>query len=130
VSPPLKEMALLTYRGKHERVERLRGKAHEHPCCRCWENDVVVIAAHWARIRTENGNDPWSDHVPLCEPCHRHYDRHDNDGVNAKLCPDDVVLIRFMLAEGDSVTNVAFYFDVSITTICRIRDRKRWSWIE
>jgi hypothetical protein len=54
----------------HKRVTRRQGPASTHQCVRCPQR-----ARDWARIHTEDGQDPWADYVPLCRPCHRRYDQ-------------------------------------------------------
>jgi hypothetical protein len=38
------------------------------------EDGTTKQARDWARIHTEDGEDVWSDYVPLCRPCHIAYD--------------------------------------------------------
>lgn len=62
--------AELASRAQWKRVTRRRGPASAHQCARC-----PARGRDWARVHTEDGQDPWADYVPLCRPCHRHYDR-------------------------------------------------------
>ena len=63
------------YFRRHERMWEIRGKASTHLCWRCLEDGTSKTAEQWATIHGEDGLDPWADYVPLCVPCHAHYDR-------------------------------------------------------
>jgi hypothetical protein len=57
------------YNALHKRVTYHRGPASQHQCVRC-----PAQAAEWATVHGEDGTDPWADYVPMCHPCHVHYD--------------------------------------------------------
>lgn len=68
------------YYMKHERLWKARGKARDQMCWRHAELGIEVPATTWATIHGEDGMDPWADYVPLCNPCHYHYDREARKG--------------------------------------------------
>lgn len=81
---------------RHRVVRRARGKASDYPCWSCLENGIVILADVWATIHGETGSDPWSDYVPLCNSCHRIYDKQlkgEEHGM-AMLSDSDVREIR------------------------------------
>lgn len=75
-----------TYRAVHKRVQRLRGRASNHPCGNCgkaaeeWAYDhsdpAPLTGATGGRRSTaaEYSADP-ARYVPLCKPCHSRRDR-------------------------------------------------------
>lgn len=65
------------YHTLHKRVARTLGSARLQLCVRCQEKDITRKASDWARIHSETGQDPWTDYIPLCRPCHIAY-----DGIN------------------------------------------------
>lgn len=67
----------VAYHSLHKRVARALGSARLQKCVRCAEKGIDKQASDWARIHTESGEDPWTDYVPLCRPCHIFY-----DGIN------------------------------------------------
>lgn len=62
---------LPNYRTMHTLVEKLRGKASEYSCCRCYGQ-----AEDWSTVHDPvgDGRDPWGDYWPLCTRCHLRYD--------------------------------------------------------
>src|SRR5215831_19553254 len=60
---------MTAYSTLHTRLRTQRGLAAEHQCVRC-----PAQVRDWARVHTENGEDIWTDYVPLCRSCHIAYD--------------------------------------------------------
>jgi hypothetical protein len=74
----------------HQRIQRRRGKATEHPCARCGEQAMdwalTGEATHSEPYRKRRADGSWyerliwfskdpDDYSPLCRPCHRRSER-------------------------------------------------------
>jgi hypothetical protein len=106
----------------HQRVQKFRGKASEHPCEHCKTHQ----AREWATIHGRAGT-AISDYIPLCKKCHVAYDRETRW---RKLTAEQVVEIRTRRAAGAMVKDLAAEYGVAGPTITMIVQRKKWGWVE
>lgn len=53
-----------------------------------------------------------------------------NHNGSRKLSTENVIAIRNLLAEGLQVTEIAYLFEISVTTVSSIRDRRTWKWLK
>lgn len=120
------------YGGIHWRLNRDRGRAHEHAC-----EDCEAPARQWAlhheapTLRDYRGvySLSLSDYSPLCTRCHR---RYDSEGVAwksacRKLTEDDVRDIRDRHARGESQRTIARAHEVGRSTVRNILDGRTWT---
>lgn len=140
--------------GKHARHRRVvirRGKAGDHECARCAENGLTKPAREWAQVHDTDGNDPWSDFIPLCRKCHFRYDELKLGGVTQasgskantdklphklgerhpshKLTEDAVRDIKQRLSEGEKQFVLAEEYGVHRTAISAISTGRTWGWL-
>ncbi len=120
-----------SYRSKHERVERARGKASVHACEHC-----DAGAKEWATIHDTPGSEP-QHFIPLCISCHRLYDdgnesrgskanRHGERNGRAKLCGSDVIKSKIRVAAGESILSISKELDVNWSTVKRAVSGETW----
>jgi len=97
---------MTSYTARHQRLHWHRGKASAHSCYRCSNR-----AEEWAQIHTEDGEDPWSDYVPLCKACHANYDKvarkRGERHHNAVLSDESVEIMKELRRLGVSRREIA-----------------------
>jgi hypothetical protein len=110
---------------KHQRIQRVRGKADR--CSRCGLTDPSATY-HWANL-TGNYDDIW-DFSPMCAACHSAYDiatqpRGSAHGC-AKLTEDIVRECRRRHAAGESARSLAREFGVSKVAMGNAVSARTW----
>lgn len=62
------------YQRRHRGVRKVRGSARLQQCAGDSEH-CTGQAKDWATVHGTSGQDPMTDYLPLCTPCHVTYDR-------------------------------------------------------